>query len=63
MLSSMRKDQLGDIVDQNIKNEPIAHCQARTFAKLPGYVDFDIYSNNSLEDLLPEPMPVASVIC
>ena len=63
MLSSMRKDHLGDIVDQTIKNEPIAHCQERSFAKLPGYVDFEIYSNDSLETLLPQPMPVATVIC
>ena len=35
----------------------------RSFAKLPGYVDFEIYSNDSLESLLPASMPVATTIC
>ena len=63
MLSSESKAHLGDIVNLNIKNEPIAHCDERSFAKLPGYVDFEIYSNDSLESLLEAPMSVATVVC
>jgi len=51
MLSSENKQHLDNIVEANIKNDPTMHCQERSFVRLPGYVDLEIYSTNSLDNL------------
>ena len=39
------------------------HCQERSFVRLPGYVDVEIYSTNSLDTLREEPLRVAATVC
>lgn len=63
MLSSENKQHLENIVESNCKNEPTMHCTERSFVRLPGYVDVEIYSTNSLESLKDTPLKIAAVIC
>ena len=39
------------------------HCQERSFVRLPGYVDVDVYSANSLESIRETPLKIAVPIC
>lgn len=39
------------------------HCQERSFVRLPGYVDVDIYSMNSLETIKATPLKIAVTVC
>ena len=39
------------------------HCQERSFVRLPGYVDVEIYSMNSLETLKETPLKIAVTVC
>ena len=63
MISSQNKQHVEDIVEGTCENQPTAHCQARSFIRLPGYVDLDIFSMNSLDTLLDKPIKIAAVVC
>ena len=39
------------------------HCLERSFVRLPGYVDVEIYSTNSLESLKETPLKIAATVC
>ena len=39
------------------------HCQERTFVRLPGYVDLEVYSTNSLNSLLDKPLKISATVC
>lgn len=63
MLSSENKQHLENIVEANVKYEPTMHCQERSFVRLPGYVDVEVYSTNSLDSLREEPLRLAATVC
>ena len=52
-----------NIVEANCKNDPTMHCLERSFVRLPGYVDVEIYSTNSLETLKETPLKIAATVC
>ena len=39
------------------------HCMERSFVRLPGYVDLDVYSTDSLGSLLAKPLKIAATVC
>ena len=63
MLSSENKQHCENIVEGGIKNQPTMHCQERSFVRLPGYVDIDVYSMNSLETIRETPLKIAVTVC
>ena len=63
MISSQNKQHVEDIVEGTCQNTPTAHCTARSFERLPGYVDIDLLSMNSLNSILDQPRKIAAVVC
>ena len=63
MLSSANKSHLDNITEAQIKNNMTMHCTERSFVRMPGYVDLDIYSMNSLDSVLTNPIKIAAPIC
>ena len=63
MISSENKQHVENIQEGNCKNPPTAHCQARTFIRLEGYVDIDLLSMDSLATILDEPRKISAVVC
>ena len=62
-MSSENKQHLDNIVEATCKNQQSVHCHERSFVRLPGYVDFDVYSTNSLESLRDPPVKLAVTVC
>ena len=50
-------------MEGTIKNQMTMHCQERSFVRLPGYVDVDVFSANSLETIREAPLKIAVTIC
>ena len=50
-------------MEGTIKNQITMHCQERSFVRLPGYVDVDVYSMNSLETIKETPLKIAVTVC
>ena len=48
MLSTPEKQHIEQLVQGTVKNDLTVHCEGRNFEKLPGYVDVDILSGDSL---------------
>ena len=63
MVSTENKQHCEQIVEGTIKNQMTMHCQERSFVRLPGYVDVDVYSANSLESIRETPLKIAVPIC
>ena len=63
MLSSENKHHCENIVEGTIKNQMTMHCLERSFVRLPGYVDVDIYSMNSLDSVKETPLKIAMTVC
>ena len=63
MVSSANKSHLDNIAEAPIKNNMTMHCTERSFVRMPGYVDLDIYSMNSLDSVLTNPIKIAAPIC
>lgn len=63
MMGSENKQHLENILEDHCKNQATAHCQERSFVRLPGYVDLDVFSTNSLTSLREEPLKIAATVC
>jgi len=63
MLSTPNKQHIDNLVQGTCSNELDVHCTDRNFEKLPGYVDVDILSSDSLTTVNAKPVKIAAAIC
>ena len=63
MLSTTNKQHIEHLAQGMVSNELTVHCEGRNFEKLPGYVDVDILSNDSLNTVNGKPLKIAAAIC
>ena len=63
MLSTPAKQHIEKLVQGMVKNELTVHCEGRNFEKLPGYVDVDVLSSDSLNTVNGKPIKIAAAIC
>lgn len=63
MVSTENKNHCENIVEGTVKNQITMHCQERSFVRLPGYVDVDVFSLNSLETIKDAPLKIAVTVC
>jgi len=63
MLSTPNKQHIDKLVQGTVSNELDCHCNDRNFEKLPGYVDVDILSGDSLITVNAKPVKIAAAIC
>ena len=63
MISTENRQHCENIVEGTIKNQMTMHCQERSFVRLPGYVDVDVFSSNSLDTIKETPLKIAVTVC
>ena len=63
MLSTTNKQHIESLAQGTVSNDLSIHCMSRNFEKLPGYVDVDILSSDSLTSVNMSPVKIAVAIC
>ena len=63
MLSTTNKQHIESLAQGTVKNDLTYHCMSRNFEKLPGYVDVDILSGDSLNSVNLTPVKIAVAVC